>query len=77
MREGVTSYSDLIKQLDTCIENGYNESDCKYLILKAQNVLSEVWIRMKREAGITKYNDDKFTILFEEKLRRNNTKTNK
>lgn len=65
MRQGVTSYSKLIEQLDKCIKQGYNKQNCDDLILKAQIVFSDVWVRMKREAGIKKQDDDRIFELFE------------
>lgn len=64
MRNNVNSYSELLHQIDICIQNGYNENDCNRLITASQNVLSEVWIRMKREAGISLKEDLKYEKMF-------------
>ena len=64
MREDHTSYSDLLSQLDRCIASGYNQQNCDEAIQKAQVVFSEVWIRMKREAGMTKQTDEKIAAQF-------------
>ena len=69
VRDGVTSYKELIEQLNHCVANGYNQKDCNKLIQKAQNVLSEVWIRMKREAGISKKEDNRYSKMFESKYK--------
>lgn len=64
MRVGVNSYDELIKQMDICIEHGYCQVERENLLRKAQNVFSEVWVRTKREGGISKYDDEKFQKLF-------------
>lgn len=63
-REGVVSYSKLLNQIDRCIEYGYDKENCDKLISEGQNVFSEVWIRMKREAGINEKTDKKYEMLF-------------
>jgi len=67
MREGVTSYKVLIEKMNKCIEEDYSDKNCDELIKAAQDVFSEVWIRLKREAGISKLNDNRFTRMFESK----------
>ena len=63
-RTGVVSYSKLLNQIDRCIEYGYDKENCDKLISEGQNVLSEVWIRMKREAGMNEKTDKKYEIIF-------------
>ena len=71
LRSGVSSYKNLKNALDLCIQTAdpsistYNPIDG--VIEAAQTTLSNVWIRAKREAGITKRIDDKFAIEFESK----------
>ena len=67
MRSGNESYSYLLSQLDYCIASGYDQSSCDEVIRKAQIVFSEVWIRMKREAGITKLMDKMIAAQFKKK----------
>ena len=59
------SYLRLIESMDDCINSDYNHEKSENLIELAQVVLSEVWIRMKREAGITEKDDAKFEKMFE------------
>lgn len=68
-RKDVLSYTKLLNQIDMCIENEYSKENCDKFILESQNVLSEVWIRMKREAGINKKTDEKYEIMFGNKSR--------
>lgn len=64
LRKEVTSYQNLVNALNVCIDNKYDTDKCNYLIEKTQEVLSEVWIRTKMEAGITKREDNKYEFLF-------------
>ena len=63
-RNGVVSYDNLLSSLDRCIDYDYCIEDYESLITNSQRVLSDVWVRMKDEAGITKRNDRKFDVMF-------------
>lgn len=64
LRSNVRSYNSLVKELDVLIADQSGENSCNDLILAAQNVFSEVWIRTKREAYISGKIDNKFEKMF-------------
>lgn len=67
MRKNVISYNDVINQLQKCIDRGsFNAKECDLLVEYAQIMLSDVWIRMKREAGVKPKEDNKYYKLFNE-----------
>lgn len=63
-RKGVNSYVFFSEALNRCVYNDYNDEDLKLLIDSAQIVFSDVWIRVKREAGIAKKEDKLYDELF-------------
>ena len=63
-RKGVNSYVFFAEALNKCVYNDYNVEDLKLLIDSAQIVFSDVWIRVKREAGIAKKEDRLYDELF-------------
>ncbi len=62
MRRGVISYDNLAKAMENCCNTDYCEGNCQQLIFCAQDVLSSVWIRMKREAGMRKREDEQLGL---------------
>ncbi|MCR4767878.1 MAG: hypothetical protein K5875_07960 [Saccharofermentans sp.] len=68
-RRGVKSYSAFTTAMDKCISNpDYNEQDLEALIESAQYTFSEVWLRAKREAGISQREDNKFKLECDEEF---------
>lgn len=63
-RENVNSYEKVAEQLDLCINSDYDKDNVKELIICSQNMLSEVWIRIKRENGMDEKVDKKFEKMF-------------
>lgn len=64
-RKDVKSYNAVADQIQKCIDLGcFNTEECDLLVEYVQNMLSEVWIRMKREAGISFKEDDKYYKFF-------------
>lgn len=64
-RKDVKSYNAVTNQIQKCIDLGsFNTKECDLLVEYAQKMLSEVWIRMKREAGISLNQDNKYSKLF-------------
>ena len=54
LRHDVKIYQPFISQLDACTKNSYDDTECEKLIVATQDMLNDVWNRMKREAGISK-----------------------
>lgn len=46
-------YQKYNEKLNHCIVNAYNEDDYKELTSFAQEVLNDVWVRIKKETGIS------------------------
>ncbi len=65
-RENVNSYEKVAEQLDLCINSVYNKDNVNKLIICSQNMLSEVWIRIKRENGMDEKIDKKFEKMFKD-----------
>ena len=63
LRYDVAIYADFINTLDSCVNNDYDHDTYKLLIISIQSVLSDVWNRMKREAGISLRNEKKIKNL--------------
>ncbi len=63
-REGVNSYASLTEMLNKCANEPYTDENLKILIGSAQKVFSNVWVRVKREAGITEKEDEKYEKMF-------------
>ena len=51
------SYSAFEHKLSYCIENPYTESDYKELVELSQKVLNDVWVRIKMESGISRWEE--------------------
>lgn len=51
-------YQALHNKLTYCVDNSYTEKDYEELVISMQNVLNDVWVRIKREAGILKIEEN-------------------
>ncbi len=66
LRANVPSYRAMNMALNKCVDhNEYDEKLCDELIDAAQVVFAEVFVRAKREAGISKREDDRFKKEFD------------
>lgn len=52
-------YKEFEKKLSYCIYNKYTENDYKELISLSQQFMNDAWIRIKKEAGISKREEKK------------------
>lgn len=57
VRDDAVFYGNFIYVLEKCTANSFNELDYNNLIRATQDMLADVWNRMKREAGISQYSE--------------------
>lgn len=71
LRHDVSIYKPFFAVLKKCTLNTYREEDCLMLISTTQDLLNDVWNRMKREAGISERSEKRLKAkLKQEKLER-------
>lgn len=58
LRDNAPQYKSFIIILKKCEENDFNQGNLDSLINEAQRMFNDVWVRMKREAGISKLSED-------------------
>lgn len=73
LRHDVSIYKVFTEALYRCTENDFSESDYSALLYATQDMLNDVWNRMKREAGISKRSEAKI----KKKLKKEKMKSNK
>lgn len=70
LRHDVSVYKDFLNILSHCTSNIFCEDDYNKLICATQDMLNDVWNRMKREAGISKRSETRLKRkLTQEKLK--------
>lgn len=60
-------YAGLDEQLEICINNEFNMQDYNILIEECQNVLNDVWRRLKLESGMNSARDKKIQDIIRNK----------
>lgn len=57
MKNNNKNYNELASCLNECINSDYSVKNRENLILACQAVLSDVWVRLKREGGMSEKSD--------------------
>lgn len=70
LRHDASVYKDFLIILNHCTNNSFCEEDYRKLIYATQDMLNDVWNRMKREAGISKRSE----VRLKKKLKREKLK---
>lgn len=65
------TYQELTPCMENCCSHSYTEESYKKLIIASQNVLQEVWIRIKIEGGQNKATDEKIQKMVEDYKKEN------
>lgn len=66
-RKNSEAYARLDEQLEICINNEFNMQDYNILIEECQNVLNDVWRRLKLESGMNSAKDKKIQDIIRNK----------
>ena len=59
LRHDAPAYRAFLDALDQCVRNPFDQEDCRRFVWASQDMLGDVWNRMKREAGISRKSEER------------------